>query len=296
MDLLGSRWSSDALAPGNHALSPDDFVPSSRCCLIEATDGRPLSAQMPCNPQDAQSVEEDGHAAGRSGSARSTMDVTASRWLVCMACLGGDPSRLSRGERARHAILSWRLTRPYLAYCIACSFVTALLLFYNVSKGMKNNWNLPQWKHHRWEEFAEVGLGVLMVTETALTIRVLGVRTFFKNACCVCDFVVAVLTAVSIGYGLEHLGAKGEICEADVPLLLLRFALQPSRVLAAMAVTYRTCQMQSQVDELRVDFDALPGGVGGGNFLDIEMHGGSSAGFEALHDDDCAHQGGPFGW
>jgi hypothetical protein len=161
-----------------------------------------------------------------------------------------------------------------LLYCLVCAAITAFLLVWNLVKGVQNNWNLPQWKHHRWEEALEVTIGVLIVAETLLTMRVLGPRTFFSSCWCVFDFVVAVLTLVSIGYGLEHLGRQGEICEADVPLLLLRFVLQPARVLATVAVTYRTRQMQNGVDELRVDFDSLPAiagaGIDAGVFLPLQ--------------------------
>merc|ERR1712232_792847 len=133
---------------------------------------------------------------------------------------------------------SWRLRRPYLIYCVACAGVAAFLLAWNLWKGMQNNWNLPQWKHHRWEEAMEVTIGASMVVETTITMRILGVRTFFASCWCVFDFVVALLTAISIGYGLKHLGSEGEIVEADVPLLLIRFVLQPSRVLTAVLGTY----------------------------------------------------------
>lgn len=176
--------------------------------------------------------------------------------------------RLSRSEWARHAILTWRLQRPYLIYCCGCAAIMAFLLGWNVVKGMQNSWNLPQWRHHPWEEALEVGVGVVTVSEIALTLRVLGPRAFFASCWCICDLVVALLTAVSMVYGLQHLGRMGEVCEADVPLLLLRFILQPARVLAALAATCRARRMQARVDELAVDFDALPlggecGGFGG---------------------------------
>lgn len=169
----------------------------------------------------------------------------------------GSTRRILMEERARHAILSWRLRRPYLVYCLCCSTATAFLLGWNVFKGVKNNWNLPQWKHHKWEEAMEVSIGVFIVAETLLTIRVVGLRAFFHSWWFVFDFGVALLTVVSIFYGLKHLGREGELCEADLPLLLLRFVLQPSRALAACVGTYRTHHMQNQVDELQVDFGAL---------------------------------------
>lgn len=170
------------------------------------------------------------------------------------ACRGG---HLSQAERARHAILVLRLQRPYLLYCFVCTVVTAFLLGWNFSKGVQNNWNLPQWKHHYWEEVLEVGVGACMAAETFLTMRVLGVRTFFRSCWCVFDFVAMLLTVVSICYGLKHLGRRGEICEADVPLLMLRFVLQPMRMFTALTSTCRTHKMQSQIDDLQVDFNLL---------------------------------------
>merc|ERR1712084_192860 len=103
----------------------------------------------------------------------------------------------------------------------------------------------------------EVTIGAAIVVETSITMRILGVRTFFASCWCIFDFSVAVLTAISIGYGLKHIGSRGEIVEADVPLLLIRFVLQPSRVLAAILGTYRTRWMQTEVDESQVDFANL---------------------------------------
>jgi len=176
------------------------------------------------------------------------------------AAMRSQTRRVSFGSRARHVILKWRLQRPYLAYCLCCSVLTAFLFCWNFAKGMQNHWNLPQWKHHRWEECLEVTIGACMAVETLITLRVLGPRDFFRNIWCVFDFCVMLLTVVSIGYGLVHLGKNGEICEADIPLLMLRFVLQPVRVLAACASTCRVRNMQEQVNELQIDFGALPAG------------------------------------
>uniref|UniRef100_A0A7S1F7E8 Ion transport domain-containing protein n=1 Tax=Noctiluca scintillans TaxID=2966 RepID=A0A7S1F7E8_NOCSC len=164
---------------------------------------------------------------------------------------------VTKADRARLAITSWRLRRPYLIYCLVCSAATSFLLGWNFAKGMENNWNLPQWKHHRWEEILEVSIGLAMTLETSLTICLLKGR-FFRNCWNVFDFVVMLLTIISIGYGLKHIGRQGEVCEADVPLLVLRFALQPVRVLTAFVCACKTRQMQQGVDELTVNFDALP--------------------------------------
>eukprot|EP00438_Fugacium_kawagutii_P020611 Skav206472 [mRNA] locus=scaffold1672:152904:166515:- [translate_table: standard] len=188
-----------------------------------------------------------------------------SNWLLRLGTPGGR-FRLSCREQARHAILSWRLKRPYLIYSLACAALMLVLLVWNIVKGIQNNWNLPQWKHHRWEEICEVTIGIAIVIEVALTLRVLGVRAFCANAWCVFDAIVAALTVVSTGYGLEHLGREGEICEAQLPLLFLRFVLQPARLLAALVSTWRTRRMQIDAEELRVDFDVAPEAAGGTRF------------------------------
>lgn len=165
---------------------------------------------------------------------------------------------ITHTERARHAILSFRLRWPYLIYCVVIFVFTLFLFCWNVVKGMENNWNLPQWKHHPWEEVMEVLIGACMTIETFITLRLLGVKTFFRNSWHTFDFVVMMLTILSILYGLEHLGRRGEICEADVPLLMIRFILQPIRVMATLASTCRTREMQVSIEELKVDFDMLP--------------------------------------
>jgi len=185
-------------------------------------------------------------------------EVPQSRW----PCWRTRRDRGGTGHEARRKILNWRLKRPYLIYCLCCSLATLFLLAWNLYKGMQNNWNLPQWKHHRWEEVLEVMLGACMVLETVLTLCVLGFRRYFTDCWCVFDCIVAVVTVISIGYGIEHIGRNGEISEADVPLLCLRFISQPARVVAICMGVSRTREMQ-QVNELQIDFDALQNNASG---------------------------------
>eukprot|EP00439_Symbiodinium_sp_Y106_P030912 s1146_g3.t1 len=95
----------------------------------------------------------------------------ALNWLLRLGAPGGQRSqsmrsRLTHRDQARHAILSWRLKRSYLIYSSACAAVVLVLLVWNIVKGVQNNWNLPQWKHHRWEEFLEVSIGVAKLCST----------------------------------------------------------------------------------------------------------------------------------
>eukprot|EP00929_Paragymnodinium_shiwhaense_P066256 TRINITY_DN33202_c0_g1_i4.p1 TRINITY_DN33202_c0_g1~~TRINITY_DN33202_c0_g1_i4.p1 ORF type:complete len:184 (+),score=8.78 TRINITY_DN33202_c0_g1_i4:366-917(+) len=140
---------------------------------------------------------------------------------------------------------------------VLLAFATTALLAWNVAKGIQNNWNLPQWRHHPIEEAVEVFIGTCIVTETMLTMRVMGVREFFTSLWCFFDFIVSLLTLISIVYGMKHLGRQGELCQADLPLLMLRFIAQVARTVAMIASTYRTRQMQHQIDEFPVDFGTL---------------------------------------
>lgn len=208
-------------------------------------------------------ADSSGELCRAEDQSNGPADARDAHWLLRLGNHGVSANgthrraRVSGNDRTRHAILAWRLERPYLAYSASCAMVTAGLLAWNLVKGVQNGWDLPQWKHHRWEEVTEVTIGVIIVVETLLTMRVLGLRAFLSNYWCLLDLGVAVLTIVSIGYGLVHLGRRGELCEASVPLLLLRFVLQPARVVALAAGAVRTRQMQSGVEELRVDFDSL---------------------------------------
>merc|ERR1712157_306063 len=101
----------------------------------------------------------------------------------------------------------------------------------------------------------EVTIGASMIVETCMTVRIVGCHHFCTSAWGVLDIGLGVLAAISLGYGLKHVGTGAEICESDVPLLLARFALQPLRVFFSLAGTYRIQQMQTELCELQVDFN-----------------------------------------
>jgi len=159
-------------------------------------------------------------------------------------------------ERTRFAILSFRLQKPYLIYCCLCLSAILFLLTWDIVKGIRNQWNLPRWEHHRWEEAIEATVGVCMVLETLITMRLRGFREFVRNLWCVVDLVVMLLFIISTAYALEHIRQEESITEANTALLLVRFALQPARSFSVLSSTYRTWQMQ-KVDEMQVDFDLL---------------------------------------
>lgn len=123
---------------------------------------------------------------------------------------------------------------------------------------MQHGWDFPSWRHHRWEECVEVLISFCMVSETCLTLQLLGLKDFFRSRWNVFDFVLSVLTMASVVYALKNINQSGEIQEAYMPLLAFRFVLQPVRVFFVMVSAYNARRMQTQVDNLAVQFDGLP--------------------------------------
>merc|ERR1712196_510660 len=98
--------------------------------------------------------------------------------------------------RARHVILSWRLKPPYLLYCLCCSFATAVLLSWNLAKGVGGKWNLLCWEYHYWEELLDLAVGVCLIAETVITAFVLG-SAFVRDIWCLFDALVVAFTVAS---------------------------------------------------------------------------------------------------
>lgn len=182
------------------------------------------------------------------------MDEVSGDGQSLPSSFAGRSVRITAGERVRSTIMSWRLRRSYLAYCITLSSLTTFLLVWSVVRGVQGRWALAEWRHYAWEEWLEVFVGACLLLETVLTLAVVGWRSFLQNVWCLLDAAVVLLAVVSITYGACHLATK--TFRADVPLLLLRFALQPFRMLAACAATYRAQRMQHDVNELQIDFSS----------------------------------------
>jgi hypothetical protein len=158
-------------------------------------------------------------------------------------------------ETSRYLLLSWRMRPPYLAYSTVCALVSLGLLVFNLVQGFKRNWHLPTWQHHPLEEATELALCGALVVEVVLTHRLLGTQAFLANSWCVFDAGVAGLSVVSMLYALTHLGSDGELAQASLPLLVLRFFLQPLRV---CALVNQTLQARSLRDLEAVDFTSRP--------------------------------------
>mmetsp|Transcript_65825 Transcript_65825/g.140837 ORF Transcript_65825/g.140837 Transcript_65825/m.140837 type:complete len:225 (-) Transcript_65825:271-945(-) len=192
--------------------------------------------------------------------------LSSSPPACCCCCYWCDgrwrrEGRISPAEWTHHAILEWRLRPQYLLYCGGCFAVTAFLLIWNILEWMSNDGDLSRWRHHAWEDMLEVGIGLALITETSLNFFLLGIRGFVRSKWCIFDLVVALLTLVSIAYGVVNTVSTNPgqqpIVQAEMPLLMVRFVLQPLRVLAVCGGIYRARHLQHEVDDLSVSFDSL---------------------------------------
>lgn len=163
-------------------------------------------------------------------------------------------------ERARFALLSLRLRKVYFGYCVLCFVLSALACgssFRRAANLGRGGTSLSSHRWEVWESTLEVMIGIMVCTETLSSMWLMGRKAFFRDWWCVYDAVVVVLTLVT----WFLLGVRQVLLEADVlkqvdlPLLALRFLMQPCRLLSAISVLRRVKQMQqSTVD---IIFDGL---------------------------------------
>ncbi|CAK0874749.1 unnamed protein product, partial [Prorocentrum cordatum] len=154
-------------------------------------------------------------------------------------------SRISAGERARGAILSWRLRRRYLLYCGACTAVAAVLLLWNLQEAVSSGWQISGVSRCAWIDCLELALGAVLIAETLLTLYVMGPRSFFGSGWCVLDLCVALLTVLSIALALAALlSGRQRAYSAGMLLVVLRLLLQPARFAALCAGLLRSHRMQ----------------------------------------------------
>jgi len=129
-------------------------------------------------------------------------------------------------------------------------------MLWNFVQGARHQWKLPEWRRYPWEEALEVGVCACFVLETVLSLLVIGPWPFLRSSGCLCDTVVALLSVMSIVYGLEDV-SENKPHGANVDMAVLRFILQPLRVCSASWGALRARRLQREVSDMRVDFGAL---------------------------------------
>lgn len=160
----------------------------------------------------------------------------------------------ARSFRPRHRPSPSR-TRCYVAYCVVCLAVTGALLVATLWEGWAPRSEAHWWRRRLrpWEEAGESFVGAALCAETLGPLRVLGVRLFLQDRWRLLDAAVAALTLLCGFFFLfrrvvHHV--EDVVEDIDVPMLGMRFALQPIRILstASMVVRARRRQMSQGIE------------------------------------------------
>jgi len=216
----------------------------------------------------------------------------------------GSPRKISGRENIRHQVLSLRLMRVYFAYCIATCALVSFLFFATVMKGIifvSEPRAHHKWGQFIWEESLEVIVGSCLLTEMSLSLFIRGRRRFVAGlrnmegmACgflwSILEVTVVVLSVLSVLRGVRQLhcftkkdilGGVGnpgsntaQVCGFGWKWLLMRIVLQPLRTGTVFAGTWRTYQMQNEVEDMPVDFSCLSPSNSTSSFVscgDIEL-------------------------
>lgn len=140
------------------------------------------------------------------------------------------------GNKRRRSPWSKCFRNGYLVYCFTCLTLTLLLMILAVWEAA-----MPQDESRFWhrklrpeEEAVEAFVGAAMCMETALMLHLVGRKHFLRDPWRVLDTIVAGLTFICGIFFLfrRHIHEAEIVEEIDKPVLALRFALQPCRMVA----------------------------------------------------------------
>lgn len=138
-------------------------------------------------------------------------------------------------------------TACYLVYCLLCFSLTSALLVAAAWEAMAPS-EEAHWRRLRpWEEAAEIVVGAALCAEISISVRKQGRRRFLRNPWRLVDTAVAGLTVLCGAFFLLRRvsdAAIGDVLleDIDVPVLAMRFALQPLRLLSAASMVVRAGQ------------------------------------------------------
>jgi len=165
----------------------------------------------------------------------------------------------SASDQARHALLALRLQKSYLIYCASCCMLAVLALLSEIYGLLARHLSGESFVERGmcWEHVAAFLTGLALCVEVAAGAWLAGPTAFFGETVNRFDAGVAGLVVLSwfLHFSrwsrLRLLGDEAE--ELDLPLLMLRFSLQPLRVCATFSVARQVRLMQSANTDIVFD-------------------------------------------
>lgn len=132
----------------------------------------------------------------------------------------------------------------YLVYCVVCLLLTSALLVAALCEALAPRQDARFWRRRLrpWEEAVEAFVGAALCTETMALMQVIGWRCFFRDRWRLLDAMIAALTMLCGAFFLLRrvVHNAGDVVESiDMPMLGIRFALQPIRMFSTASMVLR---------------------------------------------------------
>lgn len=141
------------------------------------------------------------------------------------------------------AVAGRKLSVPYLIYCSTCLALTCSLLVTTLWMDLAPRQKKRFWRRrlHPWEEAGEALVGAALCTETLVMCR-LQRWAILRDGWRILDAAIACLTLVCCFFFVfrrAYSEIETVLDDLDVPMLVLRFALQPVRMLSTATMVVR---------------------------------------------------------
>jgi len=169
------------------------------------------------------------------------------------------PGGTLRIDRFRHFLLSVRLRKIYFIYCGVCCLMSGVACsstYHKIAVLSRSGQSLTEHSWDCWEVHLELAIGLAVLMESLISFRLMGVKTFFKDWLCIFDLVVATATLLSwVLLAVKQTFLADDILEFDLPVLVLRFVLQPFRMLSTASALRRVHLLQQHTRETEMTVD-----------------------------------------
>lgn len=173
------------------------------------------------------------------------------------------------GSRSLSRRYSWagksnsaRLATYYLVYCVVCLLLTGILLVVAIVECFAPRKEARFWRRELrpWEEATEAFVGAALCTETFAVFIALGPRIVLRDKWRFLDAAIAGLTLLcGLFFVFRRVlrGAQRVVEDMDVPILALRFALQPMRMVSTAAMVVRAQRRRRKRKPAAVEQDII---------------------------------------
>jgi hypothetical protein len=154
-----------------------------------------------------------------------------------------------------------KMANYYLVYCIVCLLLTGILLAVAIWECLAPRNEARFWRRELrpWEEATEAFVGAALCAETFAVIVGLGPRAILRDRWRLCDAFIASLTLLCglffvcrrVAHAVRGLQRLAD--DIDVPILAMRFALQPMRMVSTAAMVVRAHKRRKKAKPVTED-------------------------------------------